>query len=229
VGPELNSRHRPNQKDKVDPEEISILLIGDRQEQELAISLIDRHLRRAIIYKIRETAISLAPDELLYVYQEVLLNVWSAAKQQRYDPDKPLMPFLFTLAQRRAYDRVRKNEAKKIHESSLLDEVSESLKDTKVGEAWQIVAARNEGRRMMDIIRKTVVKMPTRQRQVALVVIEHFPEVLSPQDVSEVIYRTTGEKITVVAAKRAWQEARNKIREQLTHAGYMEDNADGRY
>lgn len=229
MGSKLNSRHRPNQKDKVDPEEISILLIGDSREQERAISLIDKHLRRAIIYKIRETAISLAPDELLDVYQDVLLNVWNAAKEKRYDPDKPMLPFLFMLAQRRAYDRVRKNDAKKIHESSLLDEVSESLRDTKVGEAWQIVAARNDGHRMMDIIRKTVVKMPTRQRQVASVVIENFPEVLSPQDVSELIYRTTGEKITVVAAKRAWQEARNKIREQLIDAGYMEDNADGRY
>jgi DNA-directed RNA polymerase specialized sigma24 family protein len=214
---------------EVDPEEISILLIGDSQEQECAISLIHKHLQKSIIYKIRVTAISLAPDELLDVYQEVLLNVWNAAKEKRYDPDKPLLPFLFMLAQRRAYDRLRKNEAKKIHESSLLDEVTESLKDTKVGEAWQIVATRNDGHRMMGIIRKTVVKMPTRQRQVASVVIENFPEVLSPQDVSEVIYRTTGEKITVVAAKRAWQEARNKIREQLIDAGYMEDNADGRY
>lgn len=214
---------------EVDPEEISILLIGDSQEQERAISLIHKHLQKSIIYKIRVTAISLAPDELLDVYQEVLLNVWNAAKEKRYDPDKPLLPFLFMLAQRRAYDRLRKNEAKKIHESSLLDEVTESLKDTKVGEAWQIVAARNDGHRMMGIIRKTVVKMPTRQRQVASVVIKNFPEVLSPQDVSEVIYRTTGEKITVVAAKRAWQEARNKIREQLIDAGYMEDNADGRY
>ena len=229
MGSELNSRHSPSQMDEVDPEEISILLIGDSQEQERAISLIHKHLRKAIIYKIRAAAIRLAPDELLDVYQEVLLNVWNAAKEKRYNPDKPLLPFLFMLAQRRAYDRVRKNDAKKIHESRLLDEVSESLKDTKVGEAWQIVAARNEGRRMMDIICKTVVKMPTRQRQVASVDIEHFPKILSPQDVSEIIYRTTGEKITVVAVKRARQEARKKIREQLINAGYMEDNTDGRH
>lgn len=228
MGTKLESQDSRTQNDEVDPVEISILLIGNSKEQERAISLIDKHFKKAIIYKIRETAVSLAPDKLLDVYQEVLLNVWNAAQQERYDPDKPLLPFLFVLAQRRACDRVRKNETKKVYEGRLLDEVSESLKGTKIGEAWQIVAAKNEGRRMMDIIRRAIIRMPTRQRQVASVVIEHFPDVLSPQDVSEIIYRTTGEKITVVAAKRAWQEARNKIRELLADAGFMEDSADGR-
>jgi DNA-directed RNA polymerase specialized sigma24 family protein len=213
----------------VDPEEISVLLIGDRKEQEQGISLIHKYFQQAIIYKIRETAISLAPDELLDVYQEVLLNVWNAAQGKHYDPDKPLLPFLFMLATRRACDRVRKNEVRKSHESGLIDAVSESLKGTKVGEVWQIVAAKNEGHRMMNIIRKAIVRMPTRQRQVASVVIEHFPDVLSPQDICEEIYRATGERITVVAAKRAWQEARNKIRELLVDAGYMENSTDGRY
>ncbi len=228
MGTKLESQDSRTQNDEVDPVEISILLIGNSKEQERAISLIDKHFKKAIIYKIRETAVSLAPDKLLDVYQEVLLNVWNAAQQERYDPDKPLLPFLFVLAQRRACARVRKNETKKVYEGRLLDEVSESLKGTKIGEAWQIVAAKNEGRRMMDIIRRAIIRMPTRQRQVASVVIEHFPDVLSPQDVSEIIYRTTGEKITVVAAKRAWQEARNKIRELLADAGFMEDSADGR-
>jgi DNA-directed RNA polymerase specialized sigma24 family protein len=171
VGTRLNSQCSRTQNDEIDPVEISILLIGDSKEQEQAISLIDKHFKKAIIYRIRETALSLAPDELLDVYQEVLLNVWNAAQQKRYDPDRPLLPFLSTLAERRACDRVRKNETKKAYEGRLLDEVSEGLKGTKIGEAWQIVAVKNEGRRMMDTIRRAIVRMPTRQRQVASVVI----------------------------------------------------------
>lgn len=210
-----------NQKVGVDPEEISILLIGNADEQKRAISLIDKHLRNAIIYKIREAAIGLASHELPDVYQEVLMNVWNAARKGRYDPDKPLLPFLFLLAQRRAYDRVRKNTTRKNVEKELLDEVAENLKDTKVGEAWRIVAEKNEGRRILEIMRRTVSTMPKRQRQVASVVVELFPDVPSPQEIRAEIYERTGEQITVVAAKRARQEARAKIREVLIDAGYL--------
>lgn len=225
----MANRQRRNKVGIVtDTVEISILLIGNDAEQRHAISLIDRRLRRAIWYKIRETAISLPADEVMDVYNEVLLAVWVAAKERRYDPDKPLLPFLLTLAHRKACDRLRHDMRGKHRQVELLDEVLNSLKDTKVGEAWQRVAAQEHGSRMMDIIRRTVVKMPERQRQVASVRIGRFPTVPSAQEVCEEIYERTGERITVVAAKRAWQEARNKIRERLVESGYMGDDTHGR-
>jgi hypothetical protein len=74
---------------------------------------------------------------------------------------------------------------------------------------------------MIEIIRRTVVRMPNRQRQVASVVIDSFPEIPSTEKIRDVIFSTTGELLTIVAIKRAWQEAQIKIREQLTNAGYV--------
>jgi len=205
----------------IDPEEISILLIGDEEEQNRAIGLIDKHLRETLVCRIRKTALSVPSDEILDIYQDVLLNVLRAAREQRYDPDQPLLPFLYTLAHRRACDRIRKKTTIDENENQLLEKVLQRLKNTQVGEAWELVAKKNDGSRMIEIIRRTVVGMPNRQRQVASVVIDSFPEIPSMDKIRDVIFRTTGESLTVIATKRAWQEARSKIRERLIDAGYM--------
>jgi DNA-directed RNA polymerase specialized sigma24 family protein len=211
----------------VDTAEISILLISSQDEQKRAISLIDKHLRGAICFKIRQVALSLSPEELTQVYQEVLLNVWDAAREKRYDANQPLLPFLLTLAHRRAVDWIRKTQTRRKNESELLDEVAKALKDTKVGEVWQIVAEKNDGHNRMEIIRRAIMRMPHRQRQVAAVIIEHFPEELTSQQICDEIYDKTRERLTVLAIKSARQEARKKIKDVLIDAGYMEENELG--
>jgi len=153
-----------------------------------------------------------------------LLNVLEAAREQRYDPDRPLLPFLFTLAYRRACDRIRKNDTKKENEKKLLDEISQKLKGTKVGGAWEIVAQRNAGSRVIEAIRRSIMKMPTRQRQVAEIMIDFFPEKPSNQKICEEVRSKTGEPITIVSVKRAKQEARKKIYDLLVSLGYLEES-----
>lgn len=223
----LKGEPKTDRPAELDTEEISILLIGDEAERKQAIELIDKHLQRAIARKIRYAAPGLPPDELLEVYGDVLLGVWKAAKEGRFDPDRPLLPFLFTLAQRKAYDRLRKRSRVQKAREELLDAVAERLAGTEVGAAWEEVVAREDGQRMNGIIRDTVARMPARQRQVASVVIECFPSIPTPQEIRQEIYETTGEQLTVVAVKRAWQEARAKLREQLVLAGYMESRKHG--
>jgi RNA polymerase sigma factor (sigma-70 family) len=205
----------------LDDEEVSILLIGNEEEQNEAIRLIDRHLRRALFGIIRRTAPSLTATEVQEIYQEILLGVWQKAKKQEYNADEPLLPLLFTIARRRAIDRVRK-KSRKTGNEQVLDAIVETLADTKVGEAWQNVASKHDGRRMMEAIRNIIARMPERQRLVASVVIDLFPETPTLQQIQEEIHRSTGEQLTVVTIKSARREARKKIREHLVRAGYME-------
>ena len=205
----------------IDPEEISILLIGDEEEQNRAIFLINEHLRDVLVYEIRKTALTVPSDEIMDIYQEVLLNVLAAARERRYNPDQPLLPFLFMLAYRRACDQIRRKTTAEKNESQLVEAVLQRLKNTRVGEAWGLVAKKNDGSRMIEIMRRVVVGMPSRQRQVASVVIDYFPEIPSKEEIRDAIFKDTGELVTIVAIKRAWQEARGKIRERLIDAGYM--------
>ncbi|GAG15958.1 unnamed protein product, partial [marine sediment metagenome] len=117
----------------LDAEEVSILLIGDKEEQDEAIRLIDRHLRRPIAGVIRQAAPSLRAEELRDACQDVIVAVLEAAREKRYDPDRPLLPFIFTVARRKAIDRIRK-KSRKIGNTQVLDAIAETLADTKVGE-----------------------------------------------------------------------------------------------
>ena len=212
-----------------DPEEISILLLEGEAEQRRAITLINQHLRRVMIYKIRVCGLGLTSEEIIAVYNEVLMDVWKAAVEKRYDANQPLEAFLFTVAHRRAIDRWRrKRRNKEVSENVLLDEVSNSLRGTEVGAAWCDVAAKENGRKMMDLFRRAVTRMPARQRQVGSVMIDKFPDVPTLQQICDEIYETTGERITVVSAKRARQQVRKKVREELVDAGYLEDETNGR-
>ena len=207
----------------LDTEEVSILLIGDDNEQNEAIRLIDMHLRRVLFGVIRKVSPSLTAAEIQEVYQEVLLGIWRKAKEREYDADEPLLPLLFTIARRRAIDRVRK-KSRKVGKEQMLDAIAETLADTKVGEAWRNVASKHDGRRIMEAIRNAIARMPERQRLVASVVLDLFPETPTLQQIQEEVHQGTGEQLTVVAIKSAWREARKKIREQLVRAGYMERN-----
>jgi RNA polymerase sigma factor (sigma-70 family) len=204
-------------------EEIRILLIGNENEQNQAIYLIDKYLRKAVFYEIRKSALSISPDDLLDVYQEVMLNMCQVAREKRFDSDKSLLPFVFTIARRRAYDRVRKNTAKKENEEKLLNEISQSLQGTEVGEAWKVVAQKNDGQRMLKVIQQTIVSMPFRQRQVAEIIYERLPEKVGVQEIQNEIQQKTGEPVTAVSVKRAMQEVRKKIYKQLV----MEDKRNG--
>lgn len=212
----------------LDVEEISILLIGKEEEQNRAIELIHKHLRGAIAYEIRKSALSLSSEELAEAYSDVLTNIIEAAREGRYDPDSSFLPFLFTIARRRAIDKLRKKTTIKKNESELLDEIAYALKDSKVGEAWELVAQKNDGRRLMDVISKSIMRMPPRRRQVAQVMLDQYkyPEVPSIEEIREKIYEATREPITAVAVKRARQEVRKEIRDVLIDAGYMEKDSN---
>ena len=204
-------------------QEISRLLAGDSCCQEDAIRLIDIHLRLAVIAKIRRTAPSLSFEEVADAYQEVLLGVWRIAASSHYDPKKPLLPLLLTIAQRKAVDRLRMHSPGGFDYDALFDAVSARLVDSTIGEAWRAVAAQEDGRRMMTLIREAVAKLPEHQRRVAAVVIDHFPDVPSHKELCDEVRKGSGEVISSIAVKRAWQEARKKIRELLIREGYLEN------
>ena len=206
-----------NRDQDIDIETINILLIGEDEEKREAIQLINRYLQDKIVEQIKCSAPGLDGNELLDVYQEVLLSLYNAAKDGFYDPDKAhLLAFIFTLAKRRAIDRKRQRIPKPISEDELIEALGDRLADTSIGQVWQEISACELGQEMLRRIRKISIGLPKRQRQVVSVIIDHFPKYLELEEICSEIYKSTGDMPTVVAVKRARQEARKKIRKLLS-------------
>lgn len=204
-----------------DTKTIASLLGGDPKEQEEAIRLIDQQLRTVVVAKLRRTAPGLSPEEIMETFQDTLVAVWQMARSRCFDARKPLLPLLLTIAQRRAIDALRKREVNRVSYDEMFDAVDERLSGSRVGEAWRAVAANEDGRRIMMMIRDTVARLPKRQHLVASAVVGFFPRVPSYEAIRDFIKQRNGVALTTTAVKRAWQEARKKIREVLVREGYF--------
>ncbi len=214
---------------KVDLETIDIYLIGDEKEIAEGIRLIDALFREKIVAIIRKRALSANPDDLFDIYQEILLGIYKNAREGKYDPGtkkKSLMTFIYKIASNKAIDWLRRKSAQKrkrdTDQDVLIDSVAEIIKDSSVYESWQNAHQNEERAIILETIRNLVPRLKYRQRQVAEIIFENFPKLLSLLDIKKQILERYGEDVITVAVKSARQEVYNKVKEALSIAGYGE-------
>lgn len=214
---------------KVDLETIDIYLIGDEKEIAEGIRLIDAHFREKIVAIIRKRALSANPDDLFDIYQEVLLGIYKIAREGKYDPGtkkKTLMAFIYKIASNKAIDWLRRKCAQKrkrdTDQDVLIDSVAEIIKDSSVYESWQNAHQNEERAIILENIRNLVPMLKHRQRQVAEIIVENFPKMLSLLDIKKQILERYGEDVPTVAVKSARQAVYNKVKEALSITGYGE-------
>ncbi len=213
----------------VDLETIDIYLIGDEEEIAEGIRLIDAHFKEKIVEIIRKRALSATPDDLFDIYQEVLLGIYKNAQEGKYDPGtktKTLMAFIYKIASNKAIDWLRRKYAQKrkrdTDQDVLIDSVAEIIKDSSVYESWQNAHQNEERAIILETIRNLVPRLKHRQRQVAEIIVENFPKLLSLLDIKKQLLERYGEDVTTVAVKSTRQEVYNKVKEALSITGYGE-------
>ena len=216
-------------KETVDVEAIDILLIGSEKEVTEGIRQIDANFKEKIVEIIRKRALSANPDDLLDIYQEVLLGIYKNAREGKYDPGtkkKTLMAFIYKIASNKAIDWLRRKYAQKRKRDTvqdvLIDSVAEIIKDSSVYESWQNAHQNEERAIILETIRNLVPMLKHRQRQVAEIIVENFPKLLSLLDIKKQLLKRYGEDVTTVAVKSARQEVYNKVKEALSITGYGE-------
>ena len=79
---------------------------------------------------------------------------------------------------------------------------------------------------ILKTIRDLIPKLKCRQRQVAEIILEKFPEFLSLLEIKKQVLEDYGEDVTVLAVKGARREVYGKIKEALSIAGYGDDIND---
>ncbi len=211
------------EKKTVDVETINILLISDEREIAEGIRLIDAHYREKIVWIIRKKALSAQQHDLFDIYQNVMLSILECATKGNYNPDaQKLESFIYTISYRRAVDWIREKcgiiEERNI--DLLVEATQEIISESKYNEYWQIAQVEEKRILILETIRNLIPKLKHRQRQIAEVIVENFPNIFEISDIKKQLLRQYGEDVTTVAVKRARQEVINKIKESLELAGY---------
>jgi len=210
-------------KKTVDVEKIDILLIGNEDEIAEGIRLIDACFREKIFEIIRKKALSAKKGDLRDIYQNVIVSILECATKGNYDPDaQKLERFIYKIAYRRAVDWIREKCGiiEEYNTDLLVEATNEVISGTKYNEYWQKAQREEKRTLILEAILKLIPKLKHRQRQVAEVIIENFPNLFEISDIKNQLLKRYGEDVTTVAVKRARQEVIDKIKESLEHAGY---------
>ena len=202
----------------LDEEDVSLLLTGTADQQREAIGLIHHHLIRPIFAVMRRSAPSLTTAEIESAYQEVLLAVWTTACAGRWDLDWKLVPYIFGIARLKAIDAYRERRSQPASVDDVTTGVAKALSGTQMSAEWAVLET-EQRQRILVAIRDEISRLPHRQRQVAQEFVDGFPYACSLEEVRKRIHANTGENPTYVSVKRAWQEAKQKIRDRLEHLG----------
>lgn len=196
-------------------EDVRILLIGSENELAEGLAAIDRHLRPGLCGLVRREFPGISSEDLADLWGCVLMNLLEMVRETRFDADQPLLPLMCRLARRRATDLVRRRRS----QDNLLAGVGEALRDTQTGAEWGRMSVA-ERREAMALIRAAIGTLPTRQRVVMQVFVDHYSETADMQVLRRLVSDHTGSPETLAAVKRALQEARAKVRDHLRSKGY---------
>jgi DNA-directed RNA polymerase specialized sigma24 family protein len=204
-----------------DEEQVRRLLTGGPAQIEQAVALIDLHLRNRFCASLRKRFPGMAPDDLADAWADTLLGVFLAARDRRFDGQRPLLPWLWTIASRQAIDHTRRATSRE----QLRAAVAEALRQTQTGRRWRSwsEAERNE---VMRLIREAFTLLSYRQQVVFHVFVYHYPESGRMEVLRREVSELTKGPETVAGVKRALQECRQKVRAFLRAKGYTPDEGE---
>lgn len=199
----------------LDEERIRSLLLGGRREVAEALEEISAQLRDGICGWLRRSFPALSAEDLADVWQDTLLAVITALRRNRFDADRPLVPWLSAIASRRAIDLARRRSS----HARALDVLGRELSRTAVGRRWALLGAA-ERREILDLLAAEIAGLPPRQRLVLRTFSLHYPETADMEVLRKRVSAALGEEATIASVKRALQEGRRKLRELFERKGY---------
>jgi hypothetical protein len=142
-----------------------------------------------------------------------------------FDPDKPLLPYLCTVAFRRAVDRLRKVR----RHDEFVQAVGKALAETGLGRYWSGLSTA-ERQEIQGEALKAIAKLPPKERLVWGIFVDRFLETgerPSDQELHELVCQKDGPGHTFVSVKRALNNGRAAIRRHLEAKGFRDHESNG--
>lgn len=191
--------------------EAKIGLLGDNNEQETAVALLLKHYGRPIMAYLRARFSSLSPHDCAEAVHDALIAVHKNAQGMGND-DKPIAPFLFTIACRSAIDILRKAASRIITDDELTDEIADRLRGTATGQAWDRLKNLDLVKEVQADFRNYVTTLKGQQRFVGSILADNLADQLSDSEIAEEIFKRTGTHISTMQVKGAKAALLQKFR-----------------
>lgn len=192
----------------------NLLRGGDREVAE-ALTQIVCHLQTSLCGWLRRNFPGLAPEDLADTWQETLLSVITAVRNGKFDAHRPLIPWLCTIAYRRATDVTRRKSSA----NDALAAVGRAITGTSTGQRWKRLRA-EERSEALELTLEHIETLPTMQRIVLTTFSDHYPETRNMETLRDMVSRARGEEATLASVKRALQEGRRKLKEFLARTDH---------
>jgi DNA-directed RNA polymerase specialized sigma24 family protein len=190
---------------------VRALLAGGPDDVGQALALLDAGLRQTLGRWLRRRFAALPAEDLEDAWGEALLGLLRAARAGRYDPRRPLLPWLCQFARARAVDRLRRQATRQALLAGL-----RRRRPRRQRPAFAEAAAGE----LLGLVGRAVAALPPRQRAVLRAWVEHYPESARREVLRREASRLAGEELTAASAKRALQEGRAKLRAFLRRCGH---------
>jgi RNA polymerase sigma factor (sigma-70 family) len=203
--------------------EIQIGLLGDEEErQEAATKLFNRYKERLMIF-LENKRPYLPADDAATAVNEAIIEIFRMGETRPKDLESPLRPLLFTIADRRAIDLLRKQSRRIKSDDQITEDIGDALRDTDTGNAWSDFCRESENKERLSDIKQEfnefIVTLPKKQRLVAGVIADDFQ--LNDHEISEELRLRSNMVVPVVEIKGAKQALMKKFRELLKKKGLV--------
>lgn len=201
-----------------DEEEVKLLLSGDAAEQNEGFKRLYFRFKRPLWVWLRR-GYPLSIEDVEDVFSQTMHDVWRAFTDDPERLNRPLDSFVFTVAKRRAIDLLRKRgrQVKTVEQD--VSEMADALSGSpEINAYWKGARKRDEIEERRYYLRGLLRTLPPRQRAVAEIIAEDFPD----DDDSVTVrkhHERTGERLTVTAVRSARRQVYEKLSAELTKRG----------
>ena len=205
----------------LDEDEVKLGFLGSPAERELAFEKLFRNYSRRIVAFIEQRYPGLPSDLSVDAMVESFRALYDDVENGSFDVDRPLEPYIFSIANRKAIDQLRKfgrrpQLAELSEDEDGCTEIAAALAGTETGAAWSEVVQQAAANEIASRFKAFLADLPPVQRQVAQVLAEHFPAGLQHSEICDEILRRTGHRPTSIQVKSALKEIRRKFDSLLT-------------
>jgi hypothetical protein len=192
-----------------------------RISPEFGLETLHAQCRLTIVNYIKLHGLGLNSHDIDDVYEQTMGGMLKAARKPGFDPVEPLRLAL-TIAERRAGDRRKRlGFRRKVEGGAYQDQIHADLKETHIGLKAKYDPI--DWPAFDKALWEEIYKLPPTQHVAAVCFRDNYLEICEADSygpLAAAMSEKLGHPVSVVAAKSAWYEAKDKIAGRLTRRGF---------